>query len=359
MSNKKQLKPIIQALLAAALFGASAPLSKLLLGGIDPITLAGFLYLGSGVGAGTLMLIDRISKKGQVLEEKVTRKEIPWLLGAIIAGGIAAPIILLVGLQTTPAATASLLLNFETAATAIIAVLFFKENMDKRIIWAIILITIASILLSWIGGAWGFSIGAIGILAACIFWGMDNNFTRNISAKDPLLIVSIKGIAAGSFSLLLAIVLGRPLPEYRVILLALILGFVSYGLSIRLCILSMRSLGAIRTYALFGTAPFAGTLLSFILLKDVPNISFWFAVPLMVAGALFMINEKHEHTHEHPILEHSHNHTHIDGHHNHESNLDEHLSNDSHSHFHLHDILEHSHPHTPDTHHRHTHADST
>ncbi|MCJ7695393.1 MAG: DMT family transporter [Anaerolineaceae bacterium] len=357
MADKKQLKPIIQALLAAALFGASAPLSKLLLAGIDPISLAGFLYLGSGIGAAVLLLIGRISTKGQYPEAKITRKEIPWLLGAIIAGGIAAPIILLAGLQSIPAATASLLLNFETVATAIIAVFFFKESMDKRIIWAIILITIASILLSWIGGAWGFSLGAIAILVACIFWGLDNNFTRNISIKDPLLIVSIKGLAAGTFSILLATVLGRPLPELPVIFLALMLGFVSYGLSIRLCILSMRSLGAIRTYALFATAPFAGAVLSFILLKDAPKISFWFAVPLMLAGALFLIIEKHEHTHLHSFLEHTHSHTHTDAHHDHDPLSDVHSSNEVHSHQHRHDILEHSHFHTPDTHHRHIHAD--
>ena len=357
MTNNNQIKPIIQALLAAALFGASAPLSKLLLGGTDPITLAGFLYLGSGFGAGLMMLLERISPKGPVSEAKITRTDLPWLLGAIIAGGIAAPIILLVGLQTTPATTASLLLNFETAATAILAVLFFKESMGKRITWAIILITFASILLSWIGGAWGFSLGALAILGACIFWGLDNNFTRNVSAKDPLFIVFTKGVLAGLFSLILAFLLGRPLPEFRGILFAMLLGFISYGLSIRLCILSMRSLGAIRTYALFGTAPFAGAILSFFLLKDAPNTSFWFAVPIMLAGALLMVSEKHEHHHGHPILSHTHAHSHADAHHDHEPYPDSRARSTSHSHFHEHTECEHSHPHTPDMHHRHVHED--
>ena len=241
--DKKQLLPFLQALLAAVLFGASAPLSKLLLGAVEPIPLACFLYLGSGVGALAFLLIQNWWNRGHSVEACLTRRELPWLLGAIFAGGVAAPVLLLIGLQKTPASTASLLLNFEAVGTTLIAFLFFREAVDRRILWAVGLITLASILLSWNGSSWGFSFGALGILAACLLWGLDNNFTRQISAKDPLVIVALKGFGAGSFSLLLCWLFGKPLPGLGIILLAMLLGAVSYGLSIRLFILALRALG--------------------------------------------------------------------------------------------------------------------
>lgn len=356
MSKKRELLPILQAIIAAILFGASAPLSKVLLGELDPIPLAGFLYLGSGLGALIVLLIQGKRGRGRQLEAHLTRQDIPWLSGAIISGGIIAPIFLLIGLRITPASTASLLLNFETVATALIAGVIFKEAIDKRIFWAIVLITLASILLSWSNEGWGFSPAALLILAACFFWGLDNNFTRNISSKDPLVIVSIKGLVAGSFSLILSLILGNTFPGLIIILLALLLGAICYGFSIYLIILSMRHLGSTRAYALFATAPFAGTLLSFLLMYDKPLWNFWPGIFLMVLGTWVMISEHHAHAHEHKPLFHTHNHCHPDDHHDHTHQPSEILVRGEHSHEHQHGSLDHAHKHTPDLHHRHSHA---
>jgi drug/metabolite transporter (DMT)-like permease len=355
MPTKREFLPVLQAIFAAVLFGASAPLSKVLLGELDPIPLAGFLYLGSGLGAVIMLLVQSKRVQGHQVEARLSRQDIPWLSGAIIAGGIIAPIFLLIGLRITPASTASLLLNFETVATALIAILIFKEAIDKRIFWAIALITLASILLSWSSEGWGFSPAALLILAACFFWGLDNNFTRNISSKDPLVIVSIKGLIAGSFSLILALILGNSIPKLIVILLALLLGAICYGLSIYLIILSMRHLGSTRAYALFATAPFAGTLLSFILLHDKPLWNFWPGMVIMIAGTWVMISEHHAHDHTHEPLFHTHNHRHPDDHHDHVHQPGEILIRGEHSHEHQHTSLDHVHKHTPDLHHRHTH----
>ena len=352
---KRSLYPSLQALLAAILFGASAPFAKLLLGEIDPLPLAALLYLGSGVGAWIMLLIQRAGNRRRETEPHPTKLDAPWLAGAILSGGVAAPILLMWGLNRTPASTASLLLNFESVATTLIAVLAFKEAVDRRILWAIGLITLASIFASWTGGAWGVSVGALGVIGACFLWGVDNNLTRHISAKNPLVIVGVKGLAAGSFSLLLALVLGKPIPALNVTFLAMLLGSVSYGLSIQLFILAMRGLGAARTSTLFGIAPFVGAILSLVMLREMPQALFWAAVPVMLAGAWLMLTERHDHHHGHTAAKHTHAHAH-DDHHDHAHTSDVPLVNGLHSHPHMHEPLEHIHAHTPDLHHRHDHA---
>jgi drug/metabolite transporter (DMT)-like permease len=354
----RNLYPALQALAAAFLFGASAPLAKLLLSGIEPTLLAGFLYLGSGIGLLLFRMIRR-SISGREAEAKLSRTDIPWLAAAILSGGVAAPVILLFSLRNTPAATASLLLNFECAATTLIAAILFQESIGRRAWAAILCITFAGILLSTdLGGAWGFSFSALGILIACLFWGMDNNFTRNISAKDPLMIVTVKGFGAGLVSLGAGFLLGNPLPRFDALLGAMLLGFMSYGFSIVLFIHAMRGLGAGRTSALFGTAPVAGIILSFILFREMPDTAFLAALPVMIIGAIFLVTEQHGHLHRHDAILHEHRHTHDDEHHGgHHPNPEE-LSR-SHAHVHLHDDIEHEHPHMPDIHHRHRHeADS-
>jgi drug/metabolite transporter (DMT)-like permease len=286
-------------------------------------------------------------------EAGIKKPDYKWLAGAVLAGGVTAPIILLFSLRHTPAATASLLLCFEGVATTLIAFIFFKESISHRAWLAITLITLASIFLTMnLNAAWGFSLGALGILAACILWGIDNNFTRNISAKDPLIIVIIKGLGAGIFSLGLAIVLGNKLPPGNVVFSALILGCFSYGISIVLFIRAMRSLGAARTSALFSTAPLAGMILSFVLFRENPGWLFIVAFPLMLAGTLFLTSEQHEHFHVHRMEIHEHAHIHNDGHHEHEH---EDKEPQEHSHVHKHEELGHNHPHMPDVHHRHGH----
>jgi drug/metabolite transporter (DMT)-like permease len=337
---------IFQALLAALFFGASAPLSKLLLGEAPPILMAAFLYLGSGTGISLVKLSQRITSDQK--EAGIRRPDVGWLAGAIIAGGILAPIILMIGLQNTAASTASLLLNFEGVATTLIALLFFGESISRRAFAAILAITLASIFLSTNpqSSNFRFSIGALGILLACTLWGLDNNFTRNISAKDPLTIVAWKGLVAGTFSLLLGLFLGEQPPALRSVLGILLLGFISYGLSTMLFIYSMRGLGASRTSALYGTAPLAGVLLSIIIFHDPITWSFILAASLMVAGAFMLSSEEHAHFHIHMPVVHEHRHTHDEFH-------DHDTAQVTHSHEHEHPHAEHEHGHMPDIHHRH------
>ena len=351
--TRTHLSAVLQALAAALLFGASAPIAKLLLGEIKPIPLAAFLYLGSGLGLSAVKLYQRFGERDEAQEAQIRRADLPWLLGAILAGGVAAPITLLFSLQNTPAATASLLLNFEGVATTLIAFVAFNEAISRRAWGAIGLMTLASILLSLnLNGEWGFSLGALGILAACVLWGLDNNFTRNICAKDPLVIVTIKGLGAGSFSLVLALIQGHEFPSWGSILGALGLGSLSYGVSIVLFIHAMRGLGAARTSALFSTAPIAGILLSFIFFQEMPGWLFVIALPIMVVGAVLFVNEAHEHAHTHTRMMHDHAHSHEDDHHAHAHAGD---FSGKHSHPHRHASLTHTHPHMPDIHHRHIH----
>lgn len=350
--EKENIYPMIQAVLAAALFGASAPVAKLFLSEVEPIPMASFLYLGSGAGLLLLRGLFRLGTGYSNSEAKITKTDFKWLLGALLAGGVAAPIVLMFSLRGTPAATASLLLNFEVVATTLIAALVFREAIGKRIWLAVAAITIASVLLSWnASGEWGISIAAVGVLGACVLWGVDNNFTRNISAKDPLAIATIKGIGAGSFSLVLALLLHDSFPDFKIMFGAMLLGFFSYGLSIVLFILAMRNLGAARAGAFFGTAPFAGVLLSFLLFREVPDILFFASLLIMVTGAALLLSEKHSHWHSH-LMEHEHRHSHNDRHHMHRHAEDE---PPEHSHLHKHEVSESSHPHTPDIHHRHDH----
>lgn len=350
--EKENIYPMIQAVLAAALFGASAPVAKLFLSEVEPIPMASLLYLGTGAGLLLLRGIFRLGTGYSNAEAKISKSDYKWLLWAILAGGVAAPIVLMFSLRGTPAATASLLLNFEVASTTLIAALFFREAIGKRIWLAVAAITIACVLLSWnASGEWGISTAALGVLGACVLWGMDNNFTRNISAKDPLAIATIKGIGAGSFSLVLALLLHDSFPDFKIMFGAMLLGFFSYGLSIVLFILAMRNLGATRAGAFFGIAPFAGVLLSFLLFREVPDILFFVSLLIMVTGAALLLGEKHSHMHFH-LMEHEHRHSHNDRHHMHRHAEGE---TSEHSHLHKHEISEGSHPHTPDIHHRHEH----
>jgi drug/metabolite transporter (DMT)-like permease len=342
---------ILQALLAAIFFGASAPIAKLLLvDNIAPIFLAAFLYLGSGTGTFLVKLTQRI--RAREVEADIKKPDVKWLAGAIISGGILAPIILMISLKNTPASTASLLLNFEGVGTTVIALLLFKEAISRRAWTAILVITLASIFLSTnFESGFGLSLGALGIILACVLWGVDNNFTRNISGKDPLAIVAWKGLVAGTFSFFLALFLGNPIPSITIIIYTLMLGFVSYGLSTILFIHSMRGLGAARTSALYGTAPLAGVLLSIVIFGEFPSFWFIIAAIMMIGGALLLINEQHAHWHMHTALIHEHSHSHEDPSHGH-ADVDE-----IHSHEHKHPAEEHEHDHMPDIHHRHGHEE--
>jgi len=351
---RSQFLSIIYALLAAVLFGISAPIAKLLLGEIDPVMLAAFLYLGSGFGLMLVRGVQRIFHAPGEGEARLTRGDLVWLAGATLAGGVMGPVILMYSLRGTPAATASLLLNFESVATSVIAAIVFKEMVSSRAWFAIMMITIAAILLSVNpDAAWGFSLGALGVVAASFLWGLDNNLTGNISAKDPVTIVTIKGLAAGSFSLLLALSVGESLPEWEVILKACLLGSVSYGLSIMLYVRALRGLGAARTSGLFSTAPLSGLVLSLLLFRESPNSLLLLALLMMAVGTYLLVNERHAHPHFHPQFIHDHSHSHTDSHHDHTH--DPVKTPQTHAHMHNHTEIEHQHEHLPDTHHRHSH----
>ena len=342
---------VVQALVAALLFGASAPFAKLLLGQIEPVLLAALLYLGSGIGLLCVRPLLRKQSRTTGAEAQIAKPDLVWLAGAILAGGVAAPIVLLFSLKNTPAATAALLLNFEGVATTALALLVFREEVGRRALWSVALITISSVLLSIDPAAgWGLSLGALGVLAACVLWGIDNNLTRNVSAKDPLMIVTIKGLAAGTVSFVLAAGLGNHLPTLGIVLGAMLLGCLSYGLSIVLFIRAMRGLGAARTSAWFGTSPLAGVILSLVLFQQLPNWLFWIALSLMLIAALMLLNEQHEHEHFHELLIHEHSHVHNDLHHDHDHPG---ALTESHSHTHRHQESRHAHHHMPDIHHRH------
>jgi len=342
---------ILQALLAAIFFGAGAPIAKFLLDdNIDPIFLAAFLYLGSGTGISLVKLTRRM--RSNEVEAAIKRADVQWLAGAIVSGGILAPIVLMISLQNTPASTASLLLNFEGVGTTLIALLFFKEAISRRAWTAILVITLASIFLSTdLTSGFGLSPGALGIILACILWGADNNFTRNISGKDPLAIVAWKGLIAGTFSFFLAWFLGNPFPSLKTVIGTLLLGFISYGLSTMLFIRSMRGLGAARTSALYGTAPLAGVLLSILIFGELPSFMLIVATILMIGGALLLVNEQHEHSHVHTALFHEHSHRHDDLAHAHD------VVDGVHAHEHEHPAEKHTHDHMPDIHHRHGHEE--
>ena len=342
--------PVLYAVLAAACYGISIPISKLLLVNMPPVLMASMLYFGAGFGMGAVGLLGKERSKRQ--EAGLAKKDLPFVIAMVILD-IAAPILLMIGLSTTNPATASLLNNFEIVATSVIALVVFKEAVGRRTWWAVVLITTASAILS-VGdiSTLSFTPGAVLVLLACLCWGIENNCTRMLSLKNPKQIVVIKGIGSGLGSLIIAFLTHSFSRSTTYIIFALILGFVAYGLSIYFYILAQRSLGASRTSAFYAVAPFIGVGLSFIIFREAPSPSFGIAVAIMIAGAYLAAFDRHKHQHEHDILVHEHRHNHNDGHHAHAH--DPPVAHE-HSHNHEHAKLIHEHEHTPDLHHTHNH----
>ena len=348
-------KGIIYALLAAALFGASTPFAKTLVGHVAPVSLAGLLYLGSGIGLLACYLVRAVVQRGaQDQPVALTAPDLPWLGGAIAAGGVAGPVLLMIGLTLTPASAASLLLNMEGVLTAMLAWFVFKENFDRRILVGMLLIVLAGALLTWeqipvLGVPWG----ALAIIGACLCWAIDNNLTRKVSASDPLQIAGIKGLVAGTVNLSIALAMGYLLPDTRTLLTAGLVGFCGYGLSLVMFVLALRHLGTARTGAYFSAAPFVGAAISLVMLGDAPGPLFWTATALMGGGIWLHLTETHEHEHMHMPMVHTHEHSHDSHHqHGHDAGWD---GKEPHAHPHAHAPLTHAHPHYPDIHHRHDH----
>ena len=344
--------PGVQAALAAALlFGAGTPIAKPMLADVSPWMLAGLLYLGSGVGLGLFRLVRRAERV------RLERRDLLPLTGAVFFGGLIGPVLLMFGLIGMPASGASLLLNAEGVATALLAWFVFKENFDRRIALGMAAIVAGAIVLSWPGqadfaGIWP----SLAILGACTAWGIDNNLTRKVALHDATWLAAVKGLGAGPVNLGIAFLLGASLPPLPSIGVAMSTGLFAYGISLVLFIVALRHIGTARAGAYFSIAPFFGALLAIVLGDPL-------TVPLLVAGALMALGvwlhltERHEHPHTHEPLEHEHSHTHPDEHHEH---VHDHPvpAGTRHRHRHAHAELTHSHEHYPDGHHRHSHPAS-
>lgn len=346
---------ILTAMAAAALFGASTPFAKLLAGAMPPLLLAGLLYLGSGLGLFALRLLrDRGWKASGIVPG-----DWRWLLGAIVFGGVIGPVALMAGLRSTPASTASLMLNLEAVLTAAIAWLVFRENAGTRVVLGMAAIVAGGIALASQSGLVDIVEGASSlhgmpaIALACLCWAIDNNLTRKVSASDAVFIAAAKGTVAGAVNTGFALAQGAVLPAPAMVAATAAVGLAGYGISLVLFVLALRGLGTARTGAYFSTAPFIGAAVSLLFPGESGSTGFWMAASLMALGVWLHVTEHHEHEHTHEPMEHEHLHVHDEHHqHAHEPGWD---GQEPHVHRHLHGPLTHKHPHYPDVHHRHTH----
>ncbi|MDD8048130.1 MAG: DMT family transporter [Thomasclavelia sp.] len=332
--DKKKIKAILYAVLAAVFYAINMPFSKLLLKIIQPTMMAAFLYLGAGIGIGIIFFLN---KKSDNKSDYLSKNDLPYVLG-MIGLDIIAPILLMFGLLNTSSANASLLNNFEIVATSVIALVVFKEIISRRLWIGIFLITISSIILSFKDiTSFNFSSGSLLVILATICWGFENNCTRKISSKNTYQIVMLKGIFSGLGSLIIALIIGEQIPDIKYWLVILLLGFVAYGLSILFYIMAQSELGAAKTSAYYAISPFIGVLLSFVLLKEQITSNYLLALIIMIIGSIIVVIDtliiNHEHMHIHTYV-HTHNGTpnsHTIAH----SHVHSHLSSDEdHKHHH-------------------------
>lgn len=287
--NKKNIATTF-AILAAVLYAINIPFSKLLIKYVDSTMMAGLLYLGAGVGMFFYTAISGVFGK-KVVTEPLTKKELPYTLAMILLD-IAAPILLMHGLSITTSANATLLNNFEIVATSLIALVVFKEYVSKKLWVAIGLVTLASIILTFEGaGSFTFNVGSLMVLGAATCWGFENNCTRMLSHKSSEEIVIIKGIFSGLGSLIAAFLLGEQIPQIIYILAVMLLGFVSYGLSINFYIMAQAQLGAAKTSAYYSISPFLGVAFSLLMLGERPGIQFYIALVVLVMGTVLIVRD--------------------------------------------------------------------
>lgn len=332
--DSKQIKAIIYAFLAAAFYAVNIPVSKLLLDHVGPTMMAALLYLGAGIGIGLLSLTDKNERN----TERLSKKDFPFVISMIVLD-IIAPIFLMLGIRYGTSANASLLGNFEIVATTVIALFIFKEKVSKRLWIAITLITLSSILLSFEGaGSFRFSYGSLFVILATICWGLENNCTRNISSKSTHEIVILKGIFSGLGSLMIAFIRKESMPDLRHIAMALLLGFIAYGLSIFMYVRAQNTLGAAKTSAYYAANPFIGAFLSFVFLKEKLSQTYLIALPVMIAGSVLVVMDtlvrSHSHMHQHTFT------------HTHDGSTHSHTVTHSHEHDHFVSDEKHGHRHT-------------
>jgi drug/metabolite transporter (DMT)-like permease len=340
------------ALASAALFGASTPFAKMLVGAVDPWLLAGLLYLASGIGLAAWIAL-RSALGFASREAPLRARDAPWLALIVLAGGVVGPVLLMIGLASVTASAASLLLNLEGLATLAIAWIVFRENVDRRVFAGALAILAGAAILSWQSGTFAVGWGVAAVAGACVAWGIDNNLTRKLSSADPVQIAAVKGLVAGAINLALAIGRGASWPSPDLLGAAGIVGLFGYGVSIALFVLALRHLGTARAGAYFSTAPFIGAVLAVAMLAEPVSWQLAAAGLLMAVGLWLHLAERHEHLHVHEPMEHEHRHAH-DEHHRH-AHAPGDPPGEPHSHRHRHERLVHAHPHYPDLHHRHRH----
>lgn len=342
------------ALVAAALFGLSTPAARVLVGAVDPWLLAGLLYLASGVALAAFRWSRRRLFRHATVESPVTGRDLLWLALAILFGGIIGPVLLTYGLAKGTAVQSALLLNLEGVLTTLLAWSLFGEHVSARIATGMACIAGGGAALSWDpSGPLAFGASAILIVAACLAWAIDNNLTRMVSGGDPAQIAGLKGVAAGSINVMVALSRGVPWPSAAAMVGATVVGVLGYGVSLLLFVRALRWLGAARTGAYFSTAPFVGALAAVLVLGEPPTVPILVAALLMGAGVWLHLTERHDHEHVHELLEHAHLHSH-DEHHQHDHPPGT-ATGEPHSHVHQHTPMRHRHPHYPDLHHRHRH----
>lgn len=339
------------ALCSAVLFGMSAPLGKLLLSQITPMTLAGLLYIGGSAGIALITLAGR-AKAGHAEEAPIRRSDWGLLGAAILSGGVIAPILLFYGLSMTSASVASLLLSTEAMLTTLVAGVIFREWIGKGVWLSALLMLAASLILANAAIDRGRVSGPALVVAACLMWGIDNNITSRLAHKNPASIARLKGLVAGVVTLVIACAAGMPWPDTRFVGLALLLGACSYGVSLVLFVYALRYIGTARTATWFQTAPFAGAVLSIIVLGDSLTLRLTISAVFMILATVLLLREHHEHEHKHEEVWHEHKHEH-DEHHRHHD--EEYQRGAVHTHPHYHSPLIHFHVHLPDVHHRHKH----
>lgn len=347
------MKGIAFAIVAAALFGLGAPAAKALLALSDPWMLAGLLYLGSGAGLGVFYLVGRGRERRK--EAPLRAADVPWAAGAIFAGGVVGPVLLMLGLAAGSASAASLLLNLEGVLTALLAWFVFREHFSARIVVGMLAIILGACVIAWSGGPFvALDRSALLVMAACLAWAIDNNLTRRISGSDPVQLGALKGLVAGMLNVVIAHAHGAIVPPLAVIGGAAAVGVLAYGVSFVLFVLALRYLGSGRTAAYFSTAPFIGTLGAVTLLGEPLSGRVVVAGLLMATGVWLHVTERHVHEHAHEPFEHEHLHWH-DLHHRHAHSPGL-VVTEPHSHRHAHIELRHEHAHFPDIHHRHSHG---
>lgn len=336
---------------AALLFGASTPFAKALIGVVDPWLMAGLLYAGAGLG---LLVFRLLSNRGR-LDIAVARTDWPYLIGAILFGGAVGPVLLMLGLSITDAASSSLLLTLEGVFTALIAWIVFREHVNARLIWGMAAIAIGASVLAWNGAPTLSGLaGPLLVTGACLAWAIDNNLTRKVSLNDAAVVAMLKGLFAGGANIGLATLTHARWPPLGPTLGAMAVGFLGYGVSLVLFVLALRALGAGRASAYFSAAPFVGAAVAIVAFGAPLSLTLFVAAALMALGVWLHLTERHAHEHGHEAIEHVHDHVH-DSHHQHDHGRDDPVG-EPHTHRHAHAAMSHAHPHYPDAHHRHGHG---